>query len=76
MTEGEKMDFSTIDNMIKGKVREAGLPVHMDSEYCKQWRANHPNCRGCESAEGCNMVVKVAQKIAMAAMIFVAAKGE
>jgi len=75
VTEGEKMDFSTIDNMIKGKVREAGLPVHMDSEYCKQWRANHPNCRGCESAEGCKRVVELGKKIA-AAMVFIAVKGE
>lgn len=77
--EGEKMDISTlIDNTVKDEVRKAGFPVHMNSEYCHQWRATHENCEGCESSEGCKMVAEVLKRfaMAMAAMILIAAEEE
>jgi hypothetical protein len=32
-------------------------PVHMDTDFCKAWKAQHGNCFGCESEVGCAKAV-------------------
>jgi hypothetical protein len=44
---------------IKADVEAEGYPVHMDTTYCKQFQASHPNCKGCESEEGCRLITDI-----------------
>jgi hypothetical protein len=54
------MDFGTeVMDGIKSMVEAKGNPIHMGSEYCKQYKAEHGNCVGCESEKGCNKVVNI-----------------
>ena len=53
---------------VEQLVREAGFPVHIDTEYCLNWLAKHPSCQGCESAEGCGRASAVVITMMMAAL--------
>ena len=45
---------------IEERVKQAGFPVNVDTEFCKGFRATHPNCVGCESEAGCSRVALMA----------------
>jgi hypothetical protein len=40
-------------------VRQKGLPMHMHTPFCVEYKNKHENCFGCESHRGCDMVVEL-----------------
>lgn len=44
---------------VKKDVEAQGYPVHMGSAYCREFQVNHPNCKGCESEEGCKLITEI-----------------
>jgi hypothetical protein len=52
-------------NDLKDGLRQAGIPVHLDTEFCRHFRSNHEGCGGCESEEGCKRITAVSGLFAM-----------
>jgi hypothetical protein len=48
-----------IHEKVKQTVLSEGFPVHMGTPYCKQFQANHSDCKGCESEQGCKRMTEL-----------------
>jgi hypothetical protein len=49
---------------VINEISAQGLPVHMDTEYCRAYKERHDQCRGCESVQGCGKFCDIMQLIA------------
>lgn len=43
------------DELIR-RIKAAGLPCYIKTRFCDEARAH--NCQGCESAEGCKLLIR------------------
>lgn len=60
------MDMSS---EISDFLRKQGVPIHMHTPFCEQWKATHEGCVGCESELGCHKLVAL-MAVLMTPMVY------